>query len=182
MVPAWRQPLLAAATGLPLICWCPPHPLVSFFVTERDLWSCRPLTSQVLPAHCAAHLVRTRAIAQASSGGGGVEKEVPVPPDIPSVAQPSLCGTSVSLHGACVVRLQWGLHWSAWGPQQPARGQRRSEALSMSVSRLSRDVFPDFPISFTYPLLRLQCWSFSATFGCCTKRFTTCGFGGRNSN
>ena len=48
MVPAWRQLVLAAAAGLPLICWCPPHgpPLVSFFVTERDLWSCRPLTSQ----------------------------------------------------------------------------------------------------------------------------------------
>ena len=42
VVPARRQCLLTAAR-LPLPCWCPPHghPLVSYFVTERHLWSYR---------------------------------------------------------------------------------------------------------------------------------------------
>ena len=35
--------------GVPVTRWCPPHahPLVSCFVTERGLWSLRPLTSQL---------------------------------------------------------------------------------------------------------------------------------------
>ena len=44
---------------------------VALFVTERYLWSSRPLTSHFLPAlfFCADRLLCARAIAQASSGG-----------------------------------------------------------------------------------------------------------------
>ena len=36
------------AAGLLLTCWCPTHSL-ALFVTERYLWSFRPLTSHFLP-------------------------------------------------------------------------------------------------------------------------------------
>ena len=50
VVPAWR-PLSLTAAGLLLPCWCPPHghALVSYFVTERCLCSCRPLASPFPP-------------------------------------------------------------------------------------------------------------------------------------
>ena len=74
-----RSPCLArAASCVPLQGCCllvgvPPTGClrVALFVTERYLWSFRPLTSHFLPALCACHLLCARAIAQASSGGGG---------------------------------------------------------------------------------------------------------------
>ena len=48
---------------------------VALFVTERYLWSFRPLTSHFLPALCADRLLWARAIA--SSGGGGQRMQGP---------------------------------------------------------------------------------------------------------
>ena len=70
-----RSPCLArAACCAPLQSCCflvgvlpTGHLCVPLFVTERYLWSFRPLTSHFLPVLCADHLLCARAIAQASS-------------------------------------------------------------------------------------------------------------------
>ena len=161
MVPGW-YPLLPAAARLLLTCWCSPrgHPLVSHFVTEKYLWSFRPLTGQ--SRYCALCVSCTYAIAQASSG-------LPPPPS-PVVFYPR---NRHCCRGA--PRQQWR-NWASTDPgvlKVRKTTVRRGPVLGQAPACVGRTV-PKEPLWQTCPYLTLTTSAATGRQNTMCRRISAC--------